>query len=143
MRNDRMINNLNELDFRPECFASDVYETLDWTNIDSEMTDGQRRFISGLVSYYKPENVLELGVSAGGGTVVLLNALLSNKSWKGKLLSIDKLKCFYRDPNLPVGHLARRKFPDLFGSKWILEDGKDPAEVFSGGGRCTLGGYEV
>lgn len=57
---------IDMLGFKPEEYARDVYERVEWEDVDSEMTDGQRRFISGLIQYYKPRNVLELGVSSGG-----------------------------------------------------------------------------
>jgi len=91
------------------------------------MTDGQRRFISGLVQYYKPEKVLELGVSAGGGTIVLPNSL---EEYGGVLYSVDTAKQFYRNPELPVGYCAIEKYRDLLNRTWHIISGQDPKSIF-------------
>lgn len=119
---------IEQLDIKPEEYAPDVYDKINWDVIDSEMTDGQRRFISGLIQYYEPENVLELGVSAGGGTVVLLNSLLSLNNWNGTLVSIDVMDKFYRNPKEHVGFLASKLYKDIAEDRWKLLSGVDPAE---------------
>ena len=126
-------NILSELCIKPEDCPADSYSEINWKYVDSEMSDGQRRFISGLVKYYEPNNVLELGISAGGGSMVLLNALLNDDNWKGVLYSVDRLDYFYRNPEMPVGYLAVNKYGKYLGEKWIMLSGKDPSEVFGGG----------
>lgn len=118
---------ITDLPMIPEEYAQENYERIDWSDVDSEMSDGQRRFIHGLVQYYQPNKILELGVSAGGGTVVLLNALQENE--KAELYSVDSATQFYRDPDLPVGHCALKKYSDLLNKKWHLFTGEDPACV--------------
>lgn len=66
---------ISNLSIKPETYAEDVYNQVDWECVESEMSEGERKFVNGLIQYYQPENVLELGVSAGGGTICLLNAL--------------------------------------------------------------------
>lgn len=110
----------------PEEYKREIYDEINWTEIESEMTDGQRRFISGLIQYYQPERVLELGISAGGGTVVLLNSL---RSTDGELYSIDSSEQFYRNKSLPVGYCALERYSDLLNRKWHLFPGKDPASI--------------
>lgn len=117
---------ISELPVLPEKYKLEVYEEIDWSGVDSEMTDGQRRFISGLVQYYQPEQVLELGISAGGGTIVLLNAL---KDSGGTLYSIDSSENFYRDTRLPVGYCALERYSDLLDKSWHIFSGRDPACV--------------
>ncbi|MEY8338952.1 class I SAM-dependent methyltransferase [Lachnospiraceae bacterium 62-35] len=118
---------ISDLPIVPEEYGKEIYERIDWTVVDSEMTDGQRRFINGLIQYYCPERVLELGVSAGGGTTVLLNALKENEN--AELYSIDSASQFYRNPDLPVGYCAMEKYADLMNKKWHLLGGYDPAEI--------------
>lgn len=45
----------------------------------SEMDNAERKFIHGLIRYYKPKRILELGVAEGGGSIVLLNAIQDMK----------------------------------------------------------------
>jgi predicted O-methyltransferase YrrM len=53
----------------------------------SEMTEGEREFLNSLILRTKPKKVLEVGVSAGGSSIIMLNALkeIDNSS----LYSID------------------------------------------------------
>lgn len=118
---------ISSLPMQPEEYQSKIYDRIDWSDIDSEMTDGQRRFIHGLIQYYQPEKILELGVSAGGGTMVLLNALSDND--QAELYSIDSATQFYRNTDLPVGHCALKHHLDLLNKKWYLYAGQDPSYV--------------
>lgn len=117
---------VSSLDFLAEEYESEIYNKISDLNLNSEMTEGQRRFISGLIRYYQPKNILELGVSAGGGTTVILNAI---EDMDTKLHSIDVLEKVYREPEHKVGYIAEEKFAALLGKKWELHLGKDPAEV--------------
>ncbi|MCL2078882.1 MAG: hypothetical protein FWH17_03455 [Oscillospiraceae bacterium] len=58
---------LPELPIVPEKYGCEVYERIDWSAITSWMTDAERKLINGLIQYYQPENVLEVGIAAGGG----------------------------------------------------------------------------
>ena len=117
---------ISELPIVPEQYGAEVYEKVDWTDVHAEMTDGERRFINGLIQYYQPENVLEIGVALGGGTVNLLNSL---KTQEGALYSIDSERRFYRNADLPVGHCAVERYSELQNIKWHLITGKDPVSV--------------
>lgn len=116
---------ISQLTIKPEEYGEEIYEEVDWTSVDSEMTDGQRRFINGLVQYYQLESILELGVSAGGGTMVLLNAMEN----EGTLCSIDSATQFYRNEELPVGYYALERYGNLLNKRWNLITGQDPASV--------------
>lgn len=103
---------ISDLQMKPEEYRSEIYDRIDWSDIDSEMTDGQRRFIHGLIQYYEPEKVLELGVSAGGGTIVLLNALMENA--QAKLYSIDSATNeIYKEVSKQFRKLGYRLFHGL------------------------------
>jgi len=93
----------------------------------SEMIDVERRFINGLVRYYEPENLLEIGVSGGGGSVVLLDAT-SNRD-NSSLTSIDINKMWHVDNERQVGFVVNEMLPSLPENKWNLITGKDPSEI--------------
>jgi predicted O-methyltransferase YrrM len=94
----------------------------------SEMTDTERRFVNGLIRYHRPKRLLEIGVSQGGGSLLMLNAIQDIA--EAHLTSIDIMECFYRDKNIPVGAIAAGKYdPTDPGSRWTLITGKDPVDV--------------
>ena len=83
MKND----NLGSLSIIPEEFEKGHLNNIDFSTILSKMGKEERYFINGLIRYYKPTNLLEIGVFHGGGSVVLLNAI--NDMPKSRLVSID------------------------------------------------------
>jgi len=134
-----MLKTLSKLTFSPEKEGLDCFEeceiTIDGNPVyrKSEMHSVERRFIDGLVRYYKPKSVLEIGVSAGGSSVVLLNALSGLEDYH--LTCIDISDTWYRDKSKPVGFVLDEYFPSLVTSKRELITGKDPVEVLPGLGR--------
>jgi predicted O-methyltransferase YrrM len=62
---------LDQLPIVPEEYETSVYETIQNFFSSSsgrhEMLPEQDRFINGLIRYYRPKNILELGVLYGGG----------------------------------------------------------------------------
>jgi predicted O-methyltransferase YrrM len=92
-----------------------------------EMTDTERRFIHGLIRYYEPQKLIELGVARGGSTVNIINSIADRP--EASLTSIDLADFYYGDKTTPVGDAAKRSFPDLPEGKWNLFSGKDPVEL--------------
>lgn len=82
----------------------------------SEMTEHERQFLNTLILRTKPKKLLEIGVSRGGSSVIMLNAIKENKI--AKLYSIDRYERFYDDKNVMVGS-AVDKYPHL-KNKWKL-----------------------
>ena len=115
---------ISELPMIPEKYETDHYAQIDYVDLQSEMTDEERRFINGLIRWYEPENILEIGVSRGGGTVNILNAI---SDMDAKLVSIDRAKTWWVDENHLVGEdVAKSGVPT---GKWRLITGVDPSEV--------------
>jgi len=110
---------ISKLPIIPEEYLCETYEFLNFDNIGSIMTDDERRFINGLLQYYQPDNILEIGVFEGGGTV----HLLSLKRKEALLVSIDY------DSGNRIGKIVFEKYPDLINDSWHLIVGKDPSEV--------------
>ena len=70
-----------------EDYGSETFEKIDWSALHSEMSHTERRFVNGLIRFFRPENVLEVGVSLGGGTVNILSAISDNPV--ASLVSMD------------------------------------------------------
>ena len=116
-----------------EEYCREISEKIDWSALHSEMSPIERRFVGGLLRYFTPANVLEVGVSLGGGTVNILNAIRDNPA--ASLVSIDRSKVWWNDNRTPVASDVFKTFPDLSEDKWRLILGKDPSEVLEPLGR--------
>lgn len=70
----------------------------------AEMSNEQLAFLCGLIRRYKPEKIVEIGVAAGGTTVVVLNCL-SMLGLDVRMYSIDLSGEYYRDKSKKTGYL--------------------------------------
>ena len=85
-----------------------------------ELTTNEQRFFNGILRKVKPKKIVEIGVSSGGSSALILNAI---KDIEGaKLYSIDKSKKSYKDKNKDQGFFAKENFPELM-DKWDLNIG--------------------
>lgn len=87
----------------------------------SEMSDMELKFLTSLVRLANPKKVLELGVSAGGTTKVLLDELPRETLF----FSVDLLDYYYREKSKPVGYIAREMYNQARHAKWKLFPGQD------------------
>lgn len=72
---------------------------------ESEMSFVQQAMLCGLIKEYRPEKIVEVGVSAGGTTAVILNCI-SMLSLDTEVYSVDALEYYYRDSSKKSGYLA-------------------------------------
>jgi len=106
------------------------YETAWLEKIDSvlspisEMKREEREFVNGLVRYHKPKKILEVGVSAGASSAILLNA---SADYGAEVHSIEYLDHWYLDPSKESGFLIKEKFPEL-ASNWSFHHGAIAAQ---------------
>ena len=91
-----------------------------------ELQPEEQKYFNGLLRKYKPKKVVEIGVSAGGSSALILNAIKDIPN--AKLYSIDRYYVWYFNHTKPKGWLVNEKFPE-FLDKWTLYIGKDAAEV--------------
>ena len=119
--------NLLALDPAPEAYGKKVASQIhDLVEGRSEMTAVERAFVTGLIAYYQPKKVLEMGVAAGGGTVIILNAI---KEIEGaRLHSVDLFEKYYRDPSKSSGWMVQELMPEL-AHLWTPHLGRDAVEV--------------
>ena len=71
----------------------------------AEMTCWQLSFLCGLIKKYSPRKILELGVSAGGTSAVLMNTLTILGS-EAKYYSVDIAENYYVDERQKTGFVA-------------------------------------
>lgn len=76
----------------------------------SEMKLSEREFLNALLLRHQPKTVVEIGVSAGSSSVIILNALAHIAH--SKLYSIDLDKHYYRDSSKKSGFIVD-KYPQL------------------------------
>lgn len=115
--------------FEPEKFETEIIDNINNILDDktysgditiSEMTYIQRCFLNGALRQVKPKKILELGVSAGGSSAIILNSI---KDIEGSFLySIDYSTQYYRDSSKKSGFLVNDKFNNL-SNKWKLYTG--------------------
>jgi predicted O-methyltransferase YrrM len=135
------MNRLTDIKVSPEKYAPEIYRELpEAAKSESLMLgDINRRFISGLIRFCRPKNILEVGVAHGGGTSVILNAIRDTHDTK--LVSIDRVSVIdYSDLNSKrkpqeVGYIAKELYPAAYESgKAKLFTGVDPSEVIENAG---------
>lgn len=90
-----------------------------------EMEDNDIRFLVDLIRKYKPKNVLEIGVSAGGSSYYILRELKKNS----KLTSIDTSKTYYRDSSKEAGFVVEQLMGIMPPERWTKYFGYDIIEI--------------
>ncbi len=85
----------------------------------SQMSDQDRLFLTTLVHRYKPKKILELGVSKGGSSYLILNMIKNDSA--SHLYSIDYNEWHYRIKDKKTGYLLD-SYPEL-KEQWTLKTG--------------------
>lgn len=98
----------------------------------AEMSAEDHALLLSAISERRPRKVLELGVSAGGTTALLLDSLEKD----AVLYSVDICEKYYRDPSRDTGYIAAAHHDPGRHGKWVRHLGKDIAECIEdiGGG---------
>ena len=89
------------------------------------LSSKEQNFLFGIIRRFKPKKILEIGVSAGGSSAVILNAIKDLPN--SKLYSIDKNKEWYLNHSKFTGWAAKNYFPELI-ENWSLYAGGNPSE---------------
>ena len=92
------------------------------TNIEKfiEITIDEQKFLNGIIRKTKPKKIVEIGVSYGGTSVLILNAI--KDIHRAKLYSIDLNKLCYRNRSVETGYIVKKFFHYLI-NKWELFTG--------------------
>jgi predicted O-methyltransferase YrrM len=91
----------------------------------SEMIYSERHFLNVIIHSHKPKKLLEIGVSAGGSSAIILNAIRDFP--ESKLYSHDYNNRYYRDADKLTGFAVKEICPEL-SDKWNLLTGGTVAE---------------
>lgn len=116
--------NIDPCSYEPEI----LHPCLDIVGKHCEMSSSDKYFLSGLLRMCKPEKVLEIGVSSGGSSAIILNALQGRTN--AKLYSVEYAKNAYKYPDKQAGFLVFEKFPNLLPD-WQLFTGGTFAKFFN------------
>ncbi len=114
----------------PEMFEKEHLNSIDFSRVRSEMSGNERAFVNGLIRYHRPVNILEIGVSSGGGTVNLLNAISDIPA--SRLISVDRFTNYYKDANVLNGSDVDIYADRLPLDRWKLVLNKDVCDVLPG-----------
>lgn len=100
--------------------TEDMKKYAQWEQIGNEPY-----FINGIIRKFKPKNCLEIGVSKGGGSIIILNAIKDMND--STLISLDINERVYNNPREKTGCNVKKYFPYLAeNNKWKLYTGKQP-----------------
>ncbi len=87
----------------------------------SEMATSEQEFLTELILQNKPKKVLEVGVAAGGSSVLMLNAL-THISDDFEFHSVDYSKEYYRDKTKNSGFIVDQ-YPELAKKRKLYTNG--------------------
>lgn len=114
----------------PENFDKNILAEVNDTIVKakgaSQMCQNDRDFLNGMIRQVRPKKIVEIGVSGGGASIIILNAIKDIED--AKLYSHDYQTCFNLDKTKPVGYFVSELFPELT-NKW---------QLFSGGMVCNF-----
>ena len=83
----------------------------------SEMTMSECEFLYNTILKYKPKKIVEIGVSSGASSALILDAIKDDKD--AMLYSVDLAEYYYKEPQKKVGFLVEKKFSE-FKNKYNL-----------------------
>ncbi len=78
----------------------------------SEMTTFQRSFLCGLIKEKRPKKIVEIGVSAGGTTTLVLQCL-QLLDIESEVYSVDLMNMWYKNKKYETGFIAKEKIQNL------------------------------
>ncbi|MDR3223651.1 MAG: class I SAM-dependent methyltransferase [Methanobrevibacter sp.] len=103
-----------------ENYQKNILEDVEKYLEKSEMTKSEQQFLNGIILQKKPKKILEVGVAAGGSSIVILNAIKDIDD--AQLYSIDKNENYYVNNEYKTGYLIEKFLPHL-KDKWKLYTG--------------------
>jgi len=110
-------NNENVEFISPTNYENEILDSLnDSYKTISEMSQDERQFLNAVILRNKPRKLVELGVSSGGSSIVILNAIKDIPN--ARLYSVDLNESWYRSNGKKTGYFVE-KYSNL-KPKWEL-----------------------
>lgn len=133
LSNEKLVNSTYNTNTKPEIYL-DKYETHIYNNIKNklisfscnQMWDNQREFLNGVVRKFRPKKIVEIGVSKGCSSSIILNSIQDLDD--SHLYSID-----LNNRNI-IGACVKSLFPN-FLTKWTLYKGNIATKFMENIGR--------
>lgn len=119
-----------ELYSDPQCILDFIKK--EYGKSYAEMTPWQLSFLSGIIKRRNPQKILEIGVSAGGTTAVILSTLTLLKC-RTEMYSVDVSKRYYIDESKNTGFIAE------WAEGYLKKKSDDnwTYKLFTGSGVCN------
>lgn len=111
MRNNPQDGTVSSFDFMP--------------GANAELALYEKRFLLQLLDKWKPKNIFEIGVSAGGTSAMILR----NTAGDQKVTGIDCATQWYRDPRKKVGWNVDAFCQEAEKGRYTLYAGVDPVDI--------------
>lgn len=117
-------NNQNfDIHFNYEEYEKDIITNKIKIYSGWELTEKEAYFINGIIRKNHLKKCLEIGVSNGGSSILILNSIKNIKN--SFLVSLDLNTQLYKDRTKKTGYRVDKYFPEL-KNKWKLYTGDQP-----------------
>ena len=113
----------NNFQFKYEDYEKDIISHEMKYYSGWELTEQEAYFINGIIRKNKLKRCLEIGVSNGGSSILILNSIKNIKN--SFLVSLDLNTQLYKDPTNKTGYRVKKYFPELTRN-WKLYTGDQP-----------------
>ena len=122
-KNDPYNERKYDINFKYENYESDIITNKIKRESGWILTEGEAKFINGIIRKNKLKNCLEIGVANGGSSILILNAIKDIDN--SILVSLDINDKVFNDPTKKVGYRVNEYFPEL-NKNWKLFTGDQP-----------------
>lgn len=110
----------------PDIYDRSALDTFPMKESRAELSGENAMFLAGLVRRYRPKTLLEVGVSAGGSSALLLH-VLDKLGMESEVVSVDLSERWNKDAAYATGWAAKKLYPEK--QNWRLYTGNFLPEI--------------
>lgn len=110
----------------PDIYDSAALDSFPMKESAIELAGCNAMFLAGLIRRYRPKTLLEVGVSAGGSSALLLH-VLDRLGMDSEVVSVDLSERWNKDAAFATGWAAKKLYPKK--KNWRLYTGKFLPEI--------------